>query len=149
MAFGKRIKLFRTLRGMKQRQVGEILGFNGAATEVRMAQYEAEAREPKSALVEQMAQIFKALSDENRIRILKQLRDGEKCGCELLEELKISQPTLSHHMKILCDSGLVTGRKEGKWIHYSINCETACCLREKLANLASPENQPENCSCEK
>jgi len=59
MAFGKRIKLFRTLRGMKQRQVGEILGFNGAATEVRMAQYEAEAREPKAALVEQMAEIFK------------------------------------------------------------------------------------------
>ena len=59
MAFGKRIKLFRTIRGMKQRQVGEILGFNGAATEVRMAQYEAEAREPKTALVEQMAQIFK------------------------------------------------------------------------------------------
>jgi transcriptional regulator with XRE-family HTH domain len=54
MAFGKRIKLFRTLCGMKQRQVGEILGFNGAATEVRMAQYEAEAREPKAALVEQM-----------------------------------------------------------------------------------------------
>ena len=59
MAFGKRIKLFRTMRGLKQRQVGEILGFNGAATEVRMAQYEAEAREPKAALVEQMAQIFK------------------------------------------------------------------------------------------
>ena len=58
MAFGKRIKLFRTIRGMKQRQVGEILGFNGAATEVRMAQYEAEAREPKAALVEQMAEIF-------------------------------------------------------------------------------------------
>ncbi len=59
MAFGKRIKLFRTLRGMKQRQVGEILGFNGAATEVRMAQYESEAREPKAALIEQMASIFK------------------------------------------------------------------------------------------
>ena len=59
MAFGKRIKLFRTLRGMKQRQVGEILGFNGAATEVRMAQYEAETREPKAALIEQMAHIFK------------------------------------------------------------------------------------------
>lgn len=58
MAFGKRIKLFRTLRGMKQHQVGEILGFNGAATEVRMAQYEAEAREPKAALVVQLAEIF-------------------------------------------------------------------------------------------
>jgi transcriptional regulator with XRE-family HTH domain len=59
MAFGKRIKLFRTLRSMKQRQVGELLGFNGAATEVRMAQYESEAREPKAALIEQMASIFK------------------------------------------------------------------------------------------
>lgn len=96
-----------------------------------------------------LADMFKALGDENRIRILQMLKSGEKCACRLMENLDISQPTLSHHMKILCDSGLVTGRKEGKWIHYSINCETACCLREKLANLASPENQPENCSCEK
>ena len=59
MAFGKRIKLFRTMRGLKQRQIGEILGFNGAATEVRMAQYESEAREPKAALVEQIAGILK------------------------------------------------------------------------------------------
>ena len=67
-----------------------------------------------------MALVFKALSDENRIRILKLLRGGEKCACKLLEELNISQPTLSHHMKILCDAGIVTGRKEGKWTHYSI-----------------------------
>ena len=67
--------------------------------------------------------IFKALSDENRIRILRLLRTGEKCACKLLEELNISQPTLSHHMKILCDSGIVTGRKEGKWMHYSLSHE--------------------------
>ena len=54
-----------------------------------------------------MARIFKALSDENRILILKQLRNGEKCGCELLEELNITQPTLSHHMKILCECDIV------------------------------------------
>ena len=60
-----------------------------------------------------MALVFKALSDENRIRILKLHRGGEKCACKLLEELNISQPTLSHHMKILCDAGIVTGRKEG------------------------------------
>ena len=71
--------------------------------------------------------IFKALSDENRIRIMKLLRGGEKCACKLLEELNISQPTLSHHMKILCDSGLITGRKEGKWMHYSI-CAEGCQL---------------------
>ncbi len=66
------------------------------------------------------ALIFKALSDENRIRILKLLRNGEKCACKLLEELNISQPTLSHHMKILCDTGIVIGRKDGKWTHYSL-----------------------------
>ena len=64
--------------------------------------------------------MFKALGDENRIRILRMLRGGEKCACRLLEELHVSQPTLSHHMKILCDAGLVTGRREGKWIHYAI-----------------------------
>jgi len=67
------------------------------------------------------AQVFKALADENRLRILNLLYDGEKCACKLLEALRISQPTLSHHMKILCDVGIVTGRKEGKWVHYSIN----------------------------
>ena len=67
------------------------------------------------------AVIFKAFCDENRIRILNLLTTGEKCACKLLEELNITQPTLSHHMKILCDSGIVVGRKEGKWTHYSIS----------------------------
>ncbi len=67
------------------------------------------------------ALIFKALCDENRVRILKLLCSGEKCACKLLEELNITQPTLSHHMKILCDSEIVVGRKEGKWMHYSIS----------------------------
>ncbi len=67
------------------------------------------------------AVIFKAFCDENRIRILKLLTTGEKCACKLLDELNITQPTLSHHMKILCDSGIVIGRKEGKWMHYSIS----------------------------
>lgn len=71
---------------------------------------------------EQKAAImFKALGDENRIRILKMLCSGEKCACKLLEELNIRQSTLSHHMKILCDAGIVVGRKEGKWTHYSIH----------------------------
>ena len=67
------------------------------------------------------AAIFKAFCDENRIRILKQLRTGEKCACVLLDNLQITQPTLSHHMKILCDADIVISRKEGKWIHYSIS----------------------------
>ena len=72
------------------------------------------------AMEQDMVCVLKALSDENRIRILKMLHSGEKCACKLLEELNISQPTLSHHMKILCDAGIVNGRKEGKWTYYSI-----------------------------
>lgn len=96
---------------------------------------------------EKIAGVFKAISDENRIRILKMLRTGEKCACKLLEELNISQPTLSHHMKLLCDVGIVTGRKEGKWMHYSISCEGAKAIRGLLQELLSPEHIPDNCCC--
>ena len=65
--------------------------------------------------------MFKAFCDENRLQILQLLRDGERCACSILDEMQITQPTLSHHMKILCDSGVVVGRKEGKWMHYSIS----------------------------
>ncbi len=65
--------------------------------------------------------IFKALCDENRVRIIKYLMSGEKCACKLLEDLKIAQSTLSHHMKILTESGIVSARKDGKWMHYSIS----------------------------
>jgi len=64
---------------------------------------------------------FKALSDENRIRILEMLQSGEKCACELLKELNVTQPTLSHHMKILCESGIVESCKQGKWTHYTLS----------------------------
>ena len=64
------------------------------------------------------AAVFKAFCDENRIKILQLLQGGEKCACKLLTEMNITQPTLSHHMKILCDSGIVKGHKEGKWMHY-------------------------------
>ena len=70
-----------------------------------------------------IAEIFKALGDENRVEILIMLSKGEKCACKLLEELEVSQPTLSHHMKILCDSKLVNARKEGRWMHYSLSQE--------------------------
>ena len=93
------------------------------------------------------AVIFKAFCDENRIRILNLLSTGEKCACKLLEELNITQPTLSHHMKILCDAGIVVGRKEGKWIHYSICCEGVCRVRGLLKELLSAENIPADCEC--
>ena len=82
------------------------------------------------------ATVFKAFCDEHRIRILNLLLGGEKCACRLLEELSISQPTLSHHMKILCDSGIVVGRKEGKWMHYRISVEGVQLAREYLDGLS-------------
>ena len=82
-----------------------------------------------------MAAMFKAFADENRIQILELLRDGERCACRLLEEMKITQPTLSHHMKILCDSGIVVGRKEGKWMHYSISEDGVKDVRNYLDEL--------------
>jgi ArsR family transcriptional regulator len=67
------------------------------------------------------ARVFKAFCDENRLMILHLLQSGEKCACILLERLNIAQSTLSHHMKILVESGIVRARKDGKWTHYSID----------------------------
>lgn len=72
---------------------------------------------------ERDALLFKALGDETRLRVMELLRGGEKCACELLEDLMVGQPTLSHHMKILTDSGVVAARKAGKWTYYFINPE--------------------------
>ena len=94
----------------------------------------------------QAARVFKALCDENRIKILQLLQGGEKCACVLLDDLHITQPTLSHHMKILCDSELVAGRKEGKWTYYSISPEGAAaamnCLQELTTVTTTEEAQP-------
>lgn len=89
------------------------------------------------------AKIIKALADENRLKILDLLHSGEKCACVLLEELNITQSTLSHHMKILCDSSLVDYRKDGKWMHYSISKEGSTVIKEMLLNYISVSA----CSC--
>ena len=65
--------------------------------------------------------IFKALCDPKRLAILEQLRSGEKCACVLQEPMELTQSGLSYHMKILCDSGLVVSRQEGKWTHYRLS----------------------------
>lgn len=95
------------------------------------------------------AKVFKAFCDENRLRILELLRSGEKCACKLLEELHISQSTLSHHMKLLCDADVVQGRKEGKWVHYSIDPQGAEkaveLLRKQLRADTSTETKNTDC----
>ncbi|RBP61089.1 ArsR family transcriptional regulator [Alkalibaculum bacchi] len=72
---------------------------------------------------EEQAKVFKALCDERRLRILALLRSGEKCACVLEEQLNMPQSSLSYHMKILCESGIVDSRQEGKWTHYWISEE--------------------------
>lgn len=87
-----------------------------------------------------IAKVFKAFCDERRIEILKLLLNGEKCACKLLEELNIGQSTLSHHMRILCDSGVVAGRKDGKWTYYSIDVEGSEKARELLNSITNLES---------
>ena len=84
---------------------------------------------------EEVAAICKAMSDTNRLRIIEMLTQGEKCGCNLLEELQVTQPTLSHHMKVLSDCGLVSSYRDGKWQHYSINCETFTEYKKYIAAI--------------
>ena len=94
-----------------------------------------------------IAEIFKAFCDENRIRIIKLLRSGEKCACKLLEEINVTQPTLSHHMKSLCDAEIVVGRKEGKWTHYSISEKGVKQAKECLRHLTTLDVESTNESC--
>lgn len=94
-----------------------------------------------------VATIFKAFCDENRVRILKLLDSGEKCACNLLEELEITQPTLSHHMKILCDSDIVVSRKAGKWMYYSISAEGVEYARKCFDELTTVKSDDVSKSC--
>ena len=80
--------------------------------------------------------VFKAFSDERRLRILELLTRGEQCACALLEDLEISQPTLSYHMKILCRSGIVKERAVGPWKYYAINTD-GCAYAQKLLQALS------------
>lgn len=81
------------------------------------------------------ANVFKALSDENRLKILELLRQGEKCGSELLEKLSIGQSTLSHHLKLMCVSGIIKSRKSGTSTYYAINPDGASNAVSLLAEI--------------
>lgn len=91
-----------------------------------------------------IALICKALGDLHRLKIIEMLSTGEKCGCKMLERFEITQPTLSHHMKILTDAGLVCGRKDGKWTHYSLKCETLSEFQNYIGNLSCCCNNEDN-----
>ncbi len=88
--------------------------------------------------------LFKALSDANRLMIVDMLSCGELCACQILEKFHFTQPTLSHHMKILCSCGLVNGHKEGKWMYYSLNSEKVQEFKDFLSSITTDK---ENCIC--
>lgn len=80
---------------------------------------------------------LKALGEETRVKIFHMLSDGELCACTILEEFHITQPTLSYHMKILSNSGLINSRKDGIWMRYSINREALEELKDLFAHIGA------------
>lgn len=95
----------------------------------------------------QILQILKALADQNRLAIIRHLGKGEACVCELLEVFSVTQPTLSHHMRILSEADLVVGRREGKWIHYSINEPTMKAFQANMQALECTHENLGGCAC--
>lgn len=99
---------------------------------------------------EENARVFKALCDPKRLAILEQLRSGEKCACVLQQPLDLTQSGLSYHMKILCESGLVESRQEGKWMHYRLSAagrERAVALLLALTTPDSEALASSECCC--
>ena len=90
------------------------------------------------------AEIFKVLSDANRLQIIDMLSCGEMCVCKILENFNITQPTLSHHLKVLADNGIVTSRKEANWMYYKLNDEK---MKEITEFLQFISNDKKDCIC--
>lgn len=93
---------------------------------------------------ENNAKILKALSDPNRLKIIDLLSSGEKCACEILESFKFTQPTLSHHMKVLIECGLIETRKNGIWNEYKLNMNNCNKLVLFFMSLITEDDY---CSC--
>jgi ArsR family transcriptional regulator len=89
------------------------------------------------------AKVFKALADETRLRILEQLASAgaAQCACHIEGCCDLAQPTISHHLKVLREAGLIVGERRGTWIYYSINREAVAALPEVLGKLVSHQAQ--------
>lgn len=86
------------------------------------------------------AKVMKALSDPKRVKILDILSCGTLCACDVLEHFDFTQPTLSHHIKVLVDAGLVVTEKDGVWHNYTINHQNAdTLLKDTMSLLVSTE----------
>ena len=90
------------------------------------------------------AKVLKAISDPKRLRIVDMLSCGELCACKILEAFHITQPTLSHDMKVLLEAGIVRDRREGKNIIYSLDAERLAAFQNTLREITSAKA---NCIC--
>ena len=95
---------------------------------------------------EERAKVFKALCDPRRLHILELLKSGEKCTCVLTEKMDMPQSSLSYHMKILCESGIVVGREDGKWTHYKICRDGSRHAMELLGEILEVNDEPSDCN---
>ena len=87
------------------------------------------------------ARLFHALADETRLRILEQLADGEQCVCDLTDALDAGQSRLSFHLKTLKEAGLVTDRRQGRWIYYTLRADAVEELRDVVGALGAPKGR--------
>lgn len=115
--------------------------------------------------MKKIAEFYKALGDEIRLKILHMLTEQEMCVCEIFDKLDMSQPAVSHHLKILRQAGLVKDSRDGKWIYYSLNGDVfrevfprekedliqcyAEPIKKRLANMASSPVRTDPAVCEK
>lgn len=83
------------------------------------------------------AKIYKAFCDEKRLRIIDLLINGEMCACALIDEMQMTQSALSYQMKILCESGIVKARPDGKWMRYSLNEEGINYASKRILEITS------------
>jgi ArsR family transcriptional regulator, arsenate/arsenite/antimonite-responsive transcriptional repressor len=85
--------------------------------------------------VEQALGFFRALADETRLKVIERLREGEQCVCDLTDVLGASQSRMSFHLRVLKDAGLVTDRKDGRWVYYALNTEALALVGRALEDL--------------
>lgn len=98
--------------------------------------------------LEALARGFHALADRKRLEIVRLLTNGERCVCDLTEVVGAKQSLLSFHLKILREAGLVTSRRRGKWMYYSLNYEFIEEMRAIIGSVADGREHLESCCCE-
>lgn len=93
------------------------------------------------------ADLFHALSDPIRVDVVAMLLDGERCVCDLMDDLELQQSRLSWHLKTLVDAGIITGRREGRWNYYSLNRDALAEAKDFLDALKPTRRLNVRASC--